>query len=465
MKFELVIIGSGSAAFAAAIKASELGAKSIAVIDRGIVGGTCVNVGCVPSKHFLAVGEAYRFDGRFKSVKRQSPRFSMQAALLQKRAVVSQLRNGRYIKVLKGLKYVTLFKGTAKFVSRNELIINGKKKISGEKFIIATGSSSWAPPVPGLDKIGYWTNIEALEQKKAPKSLIVVGGRALGLEFAQMYRRFGTKVTLLQRSPRILPDDELELADLLAGYLRNEGISIRTNIELVSARKEGKLKVLEAKAVGKPRVFKAEQVLMATGRRPNTAGLGLDKAGVKVYKDGAIIVNGQMKTSALHIWAAGDVLGEPMLETVAAKEGSTAAENAIANAGKRMDFSAISSVVFTDPQFASVGLTEAQAEQKGFVCSCRTLPMELVPKAAIISDVRGAAKLVVDNRTQRILGVHILSTIAGDLITIGTLAIKNKMTLDKFIDTMFAFPTLSESLKLAAQAFKRDISKMSCCVE
>lgn len=463
-EFDFVILGSGSAAFAAAIKASEFGAK-VAMIERGTVGGTCVNVGCVPSKRLLNVGDIYYYgDHNYNGIDIKAGGLDLEAIVKQKDDIVSDLRTTKYSDVVESLPNTTFIKGSAKFVSKDHVDIDGRR-ILGRKFLVATGSSPTIPSIDGLDKVDYLTNVEALSLKELPTSMLVIGGRVLALEFAQMYAHFGTKVTLLQRSQKIIPDEEPEISEALRKYLEEEGIEIHTGVTVKKVRRQGGSKVVTAQVEGKQREFEAEQLLMATGRTPNTSGLGLEKVGVKLSEDGAVLVNDGMKTSAPNIWAAGDVIGKPMLETVAAKEGAIATENALSNAGRKMDFSAVPHAIFTMPQVASVGLTDAQANQSGFSCSCNWIPMSSVPKARIIGDTRGLVKLVIEHKTKRILGVHILSPLAADMIHEGVVAVKFKLTIDGIIDTVHIFPTMSEAIKLAAQSFYRDIDKMSCCTE
>ncbi len=461
-KYDLMIIGSGAAAFGAAIKAVDLGAK-VVMIEKDIIGGTCVNVGCVPSKHLLRVGEInyYRNHGHAGLDVTSSLDFA--DTINEKREIVEGLRKSRYIDVIDALG-ITLVRGQAVFVSKNEVKVNGKI-LQAEKFVIATGSSPHIIPIEGIDGIDYLTNVEAMELSELPESMIVLGGRALGLEFAQMFAHFGTKVTVLQRSTRIIPEEESIISDYLKAYLEDEGINILTGAGVKSVRKENGNIVITALFGEEKREFWAEKLLMATGRRPNTENLGLEKAGVQVDKNGAVIVDEEMKTTSPNIWAAGDVIGEPMLETVAGKEGSIAAENALTGRRKKMDLSAVPHAVFTIPQVASVGLTEKMAEEKGIVCRCSTIPMELVPRAVLAKDTRGLVKMVIEAETERILGVHILASLAADMIHEGVIAVKYGLTIDDIIDIVHVFPTMTETIKLAAQSFRRDVSKMSCCVE
>lgn len=464
--YDLAVVGGGAAAFAAAIKAADLGAK-VAMIEKGALGGTCVNVGCVPTKFLLTAGERWHSakNHAFDGLEVEPKRLDFARLMAQKDEMVLGQRKAKYSAVLDGLDSVDLIEGHARFLSDHELAVDGNGTIIADKFIIATGSSAQVVKIPGLEDVDYLTNIEALELKELPRSMIVLGGRAVGLEFGQIFSRLGAQVTILQRSPRIIPEEEPEISDALRRYLEDEGIRVETGVGLESVRKDGDDIVVMAKVGGSPREFRAEKLLMATGRRPNTGELGLEKAGVELSGRGAIKANDELRTTAANIWAAGDVIGEPMLETVAAREGSIASHNALSAVKKTMDFSAIPHAVFTVPQAASVGLTDKQANELGVKYESRTLEMSMVPKALIALDTRGLIKMVTEAESGRVLGVHILSPIASELIHEATLAVKFKLTADDIIDTVHIFPAVSEAIKLVAQSFKRDISKMSCCIE
>lgn len=436
------------------------------MVNHGLpLGGTCVNVGCVPSKHLLHVGNVYYYGGHgIKGVHLVGKSIVFAEIMRQKNALVEKLRKKKYEDVASNLSGVTVINGRATFVSPKKVEVDGEI-IHGDKFIIATGASPSIAPIEGIDDVDFITSQEALELERVPSSMVIIGGRALALEFAQLFAHFGTKVRVLQRSPRILPDEEPEISLALRRYLELEGIEIHTGTKVKRVWNKAGMVAVEAVVGSMRREFRGEVLLVATGRKPNTASLGLDKAGVKVDGRGAVIVDNQMRTSAKHIWAAGDVVGKPMLETVAAREGVIAAENAIKGAGATMDYSAVPHAVFTSPQVASVGFTEARAEEKGFKCACRTVPMEAVPKAAIVNDIRGLIKMVVEEKTSRILGVHILAPLAAEMIHEATLAVRYGLTVEDIINTVHVFPTMSEGIKLAAQAFIRDITRMSCCVE
>ncbi len=325
-KYDLVILGQGSGAFAAAIKANELGKKTAFVgknMTKGtLIGGTCVNVGCVPSKNLITVGSMlHECEGSrsFESIRYGKTKVDFKKAIKEKDALVSKFRKEKYRDVLKELDKVEHVTALAHFISKNE-VRAGDRTITGNKFIIATGARTKILSVEGLDKVGYLTNEEALSLEELPDSMIVVGGRTLGLEFAQMYAHFGTKVTVLQRSERILPEDEPEISDALKYYLEREGISIYTGVSLRRISQVGKMKVVSTTINGKKdKEFRAEQLLFATGRTPNTDYLKPEVGGVELDKNGFVKVNDEMQTSAPNIWAAGDVVGEPMLEALAAK--------------------------------------------------------------------------------------------------------------------------------------------------
>ncbi|MBI3116612.1 MAG: mercury(II) reductase [Thaumarchaeota archaeon] len=468
--YDLVIIGQGSGAFAAAIKANELGIKTASIganVTKGtVIGGTCVNVGCLPSKNMITVGNIFYQHSAdyFGAIRYGRSKLDFRKVMAEKDALVKKFRKEKYRDVMKGLDSVEYIPKLGRFISSNEVKVDGGV-VRGKKFIIATGARAKIPQVEGIKGVSYLTNEEALSLSELPDSMIIIGGRTLGLEFAQMYAHFGTKVTVLQRNERILPEDEPEISEALKLYLEQEGIAIHTGVSLKEVSQRGEKKVVRAHFSSEEKEFKAEQLLFATGRTPNTDYLTPERAGVELDGDGFVKVNDQMQTSASHIWAAGDVIGEPMLETIAAKEGATAVHNAFAGAKKSIDLREVPRAVFTYPEVASVGLTDAQANAQGIRCNCGILPLEMVPKAHIIGDTRGLVKIVANMKTKQIVGVHVLASNAADIIHEGVLAVKFKLTIDDIIDTVHVFPTLSESLKLAAQSFYRDVRMMSCCTE
>ena len=464
-KYDFIIIGGGAAGFAAAIRANELKAKT-ALVNTGLpLGGTCVNVGCVPSKALLYAAEVLQIAKHhgIPGINLEVKSFDFQKVIQDELALVDNLQKEKYESVLKDLEHIEHIEGRAKFISKNEIEVNGET-LQAEKFIIVTGSTATIPPIKGIQETGYVTHIEALKLKEQPKELVVVGGGPLGLEFAQMYARFGTTVTILERGD-IIPHTEKEISLRLKQILEKEGIAIKTKVEIQFAQIQNGKKSLTYTMGGKEETISADEILLAIGKTPNTQELDLLKAGVEVNEHKAIIVNEKMQTSAQHIYAAGDVTDAPLrLETTAGREGTISAENALNNTGESMDYNTIPYAIFTDPQVAGVGFTEEQQIEKTGVCACRTVSFEHLPKALIIHRTEGLIKMAIDPKTQQILGVHIVGPQAAELIAGAMMLVKNKNTIDDVVKSVPMFPTLSEAIKLVALSFTKNISKISCCV-
>jgi mercuric reductase len=464
--YDYIIIGGGAAAFAAATKASDLGVRTAIINDGLPIGGTCVNVGCVPSKHLLAVGDELFYPPRtpFAALKDGHPlSFDFKAAIEEKRRLVAALRESNYVDVLGALDGVYYVEGLARFISSDAVEVDGKT-FTADKFLVATGSRPSVLPFPGIEGVDYLTNREAMELEQLPASLIVIGAGPIGLELGQMFLHFGTRVLVLEKEPQILPRVEPEIADELQRVLEDEGMQFHCACEIKRVWQEGNTRFVEADVMGETHTFHADQLLLATGVRPNTEGMGLEAAGVRVDGRGFVEVDAHMQTSAPGIYAAGDVVGKMFLETLAAKEGSMATANAFEDAGQTIDYDAIPAAVFTNPQVATVGLTEEEEMRRYNACSCRTVEVARIPKARAIKETRGLIKMVIHPENSKVLGVHIVAPHAAELIQEATLAVKFGLTVDDIIDTVHVFPTLSEGIKLAAQAFTRDISVMSCCI-
>jgi mercuric reductase len=464
--YDFVIIGGGAAAFAAATRASDLGIRAAIINDGLPIGGTCVNVGCVPSKHLLAVGDELFYPQRspFEALKDgHTPAFDFKTAIEEKRRLVAALRESNYVDVLGALNGVDYIEGRGRFVSVDAVEVNGKR-LTADKFLVATGSRPAILPFPGIEGVQYVTNREVMELEELPGSMIVVGAGPTGLELAQAFLHFGTRVTVLEKVPQILPRVEPEIADELQRNLEDEGMEIHCACDIKRVWQEDNTRFVEADVMGETRTFHADQLLLATGVLPNTVDLGLDKAGVRVDGRGFIEVDEYMETSAPGIYAAGDVVGRMQLETSAAKEGAVAAANAFEGKRGTIDYDVIPAAVFTNPQVATVGLTEEEEMRRFNACACRTVEVARIPKAKAIKETRGLIKMVIHPENSKILGVHIVAPHAAELIHEATLAVKFGLTVDDVIDTVHVFPTLSEGIKLAAQAFTRDISVMSCCI-
>jgi len=464
--FDLIIIGGGAGAFAAAIRASELKAKTV-MINAGLpLGGTCVNVGCVPSKRLLRAGEILHLaqNHEIPGIELAVKKLDFRALIDDELDLVSRMRQEKYAKVMAGLEDVILVEGYAKFISDTEVRVN-EETLSAGKIIIATGSKAMVPPIEGIEETGYVTHIEALKLKRLPEDLIVIGAGPVSIEFAQMYSRFGSKVTIVKRSPGILRFAEPILTKQLSKILQDEGINIITAKAFRHARRESDKKVLALSIDGKGMDVAADEILLSTGKRPNTKNIGLDVAGVEIDKREAVIVNENFQTSQPHIFAVGDVINQPArFEPTAGREGTLAAGNALNGSRDRIDYDTVPFTVFTDPQLAGVGLTEADQMKRLGTCNCRTLSFEHVPRAIIMNRTEGLINMAIHPSSEEIMGVHILAPDAGELIAEAMMLVKNKNTVDDVINSLPMFPTLAESLKVAALSFKKDISGLSCCV-
>lgn len=461
---QFVILGGGSAAFAAALKASELGAHVTMINDGLPIGGTCVNVGCVPSKTLIRAAEAHHhaLHIHFKGIESQSLIADFQAIISQKRQLVEELRKAKYLDVLGDIPNFRLIEGVGRLRAPYGVAVNGER-ITADRILIATGATGSVPPMSGLSEIGYLTSETAFELEKLPQSLIVLGGRYIALECAQMFARFGSKVTILQRSLRILPTESPDLTDMLTNYLKQEGIDVVTGVAMRSVSKKGGQIVVEAIVDGALRTFQSEYILVATGRKPNTDGLGLERLGIEMNSGGFLKADDTLETNVSGIYGAGDVIGEPMFVYTAAYEGNLATENALSGSSKVRDYSVLPWVIFTDPQVAGVGPDEREAKERGIDADVATLPLSQVPRSLVGRDTRGFIKLIRDRGTDKMIGARILAPEGSELLMEISLAIKYGMTSRELASSFHPYLTLSEAVKLAAITFEKDVKRLSCC--
>ena len=460
-RYDLAVIGAGSAGFSAAITAAEFGAR-VALIGHGTIGGTCVNVGCVPSKTLIRAAEALHqaeTASRFAGIRGRANITDWRSVIEQKDELVSSLREAKYVDLLPAYNTVAYREGQARLVAGG-VAVNGSV-VQTEKVIITTGARPAAPAIPGMEQVPYLTSTTALELEHLPKSLLVIGGGYIGCELAQMFARAGTEVTVVCRS-RLLPKAEPEISEALVGYFRDEGISVHEGLSYKEIGRRGSGLSLTVTETGGEARLDAVEVLIATGRLPNTEGLGLAEAGVEVLENGGIVVDDLMKTSKAGVYAAGDVTGRDQYVYMAAYGAKIAAENALNGDARRYDATAMPSVVFTDPQVASVGLTEREAREQGLQVRSTTLPLDYVPRALAARDTRGLIKLVAGS-DGRLLGAHILAPEGADSIQTAALAIKHGLTVTDLAETIFPYLTTVEGLKLAALSFEKDVAMLSCC--
>ena len=466
MDYDLIVIGAGAGGFAASIRANELKAKTLMINDGLPLGGTCVNVGCVPSKALLYAGELLhlaRHHG-IPGIELDIKSFDFKKVIQHELDLVAMMQKEKYEKVLKRLEHVTVLRGRASFASKDEVRVDGKI-FHAKRIIIATGSTASVPPIEGIKETGFITHIEALKLKALPRELIVIGAGPLGLEFAQMYARFGSKVTILEFQPSIFQPGEEEVVNRLESLLTEEGITMKTRAMVTKAYKKGKKKVVTYRIDEKEYEVSGDEILLATGKTPNTKDLELDKAGIETDRRQAVVVNKYLTTKNVNVFAVGDVINQPSrLETTAGREGSIGAENALAGSKLTMDYDAVPYTIFTDPQFAGAGLTEQEQMKRMNTCACRSVEFKNIPKAIILNRTEGLIKMTVHPKSGQILGVHILAPNAGELIAQAMILIKNKNTIYDVIDSTPVFPTLSEAIKTCALSFVKDISGLSCCV-
>ena len=461
--YNLVILGNGAAAFGAAIKASEINDKiSILMVGKGDIGGTCVNVGCIPSKYLLELSHRYYYPKykKLEGIVFNDIELDFSKVMNSLRELVKHLREEKYSKVIANYPNVEVINGTGYFASPNELVIESndqKFSVTADNIIIATGSSPSIPPIQGLDSIEYLTSNSIWKIDELPESIAIIGGGPIGLEIGQALLHFGSKVSVIEALDRIVYQVEPEISYGLQRILEREGMEfhLRSRAKL---RKIGNK--VEVESNGK--VINVEKVLIATGRKANI-DLRLENAGINI-DNGAIKVNANLQTTNPRVYAAGDVIAKSLkLETLAAREGAVAAMN-ILGYNLSIDYNLIPWAVFTYPNIGVVGMSEDEVMRMYGACSCRILSLDAVPKAQLL-DEEGLAKMIIHPKDQRVLGMQVLSPYASEFITEVAIAIKNKMRFEDLIDTTHVFPTMSESIKLTAQTFIRDVRKMSCCLE
>ena len=447
--YDLVVIGSGGGAFAGAIRARDLN-RRVLMVEHGTTGGTCVNVGCIPSKALLVRSERARLAG--------AP--SLGEALASKGELVERLRQTKYVDLLD--EYGVEFRSAqARLADANTVLVD-EEPVTAEAILVAAGARPAVPPIPGLEETGYLTSTSALELAEPPPRLAVLGAGPVGLELGQMVGNFGSEVTFVARRD-VAPRAEPEVSAALGEVLERDGHRVLAPAVTAEVVAEDGEKVLRGSTDGEPFELRADEILVATGRTPNTKGLGLEELGVELDPSGAILVDAGQRTNVPSIYAAGDVTDQPRFVYVAAAAGAAAAENALGSGGERLDFSALPQIIFTSPAAAQAGLTEAAAYEHGLEVETTTLPLEAVPRALVNGDTRGLFKLVAEAGSGRLLGASILAAGAPDVIQSAVLAIERGMTVNELSGTWAPYLAMAEGLKLAGQTFKRDVTKLSCC--
>lgn len=456
-QYDIVIIGGGPGGYVAAIRAAQLGAK-VVLVEKDRVGGTCLNRGCIPTKALVRSVETLQLveEAPAFGVIVEEPAFDFARIMARKDEIVTRLVGG--VEGLLKAHEVEVVSGVAT-VPRPGLVLvkpasddpspaSNFQHLTSKNIIIATGSVPARLPIAGLDAPGVLTSADVLELKEAPDSLAVIGGGVIGLEFAAIFHALGTRVTVLEMLPTLLPTVDGELAHRHKSYLQREGVEVhlRARVEEIRPKRDG----LAVKVADSGQEVEAEKVLVATGRVPYTEGLGLEELGVKRER-GAIVVDERMATNLPGVYAIGDVTGGIMLAHLASRQGEVAAENILGHP-VAMDYHAVPNCVFTLPEIAGVGLTEEEAKEEGLDYQVARFPFSASGRALTIGETTGLVKLICERESGKVLGMHIMGPHASDLIAEGTLAIQMGATAKNIAQTIHAHPTLPEAIMEAAKA-------------
>ncbi|WP_127600603.1 mercury(II) reductase [Nitratireductor alexandrii] len=461
--YDLIVIGAGSAGFSAAITAADAG-KRVALVGHGTIGGTCVNVGCVPSKAMIRAAEAIHgahAAKRFPGLSGDAKVDDWKTLIQSKDDLVANLRQKKYADLLPeyaGVDYIDA--GPAQLTEGG--IIVGGRTLTAPKVVIATGGHPVLPTIDGIEEIGALDSTSLLELETLPESLIFIGAGYIGAELAQMMSRMGVKVTLVARS-HLLPGAEPEVSEALAAAFTAEGITLLTGLSYDSVRRDETGVTLRVIRDGEPVEVTADHLVSTAGRRANTDGMGLSEIGVETNAGGSIVIGDDMQTTVPGIYAAGDVTDRDQFVYMAAYGAKLAVRNAVLGENQRYDNAVMPWVVFSDPQVAGVGLGEQQARDAGFDLKTSIVPLDQVPRALAARDTRGLIKLVADRKTDRLLGGQIIAPEGSDTIQTLVMALKFGMTTKALGETIFPYLTTVEGLKLAAQTFDMDVAKLSCC--
>ncbi|MBA2176072.1 mercury(II) reductase [Halobacillus locisalis] len=460
--YDFLIIGSGGAAFSAAIQASENGLR-VAMVEKGDVGGTCVNIGCVPSKTLLQAGYIQFQSGHhpFSGLMTSAKQPDMAELQNQKEKLVQQLRKEKYEDLIEEYGF-DLIQGEAHFLDAHTISVQGKE-LTAASFLIATGASPYIPDIPGLKDTSYLTSTSALELKEVPNHLVIIGSGYTALEIGQMYRHLGAEVTLMQRSSRLLKQYDPEISETVEGMLKEEGITLMKEVNYKKVEEKNGKKYIHLEVEGNKKTIEGDQLLVATGRKPNTEKLQGENIDLALGEDGEVLINDYLETNISHIYAAGDVTLSPQFVYVAAHQGGIVGQNVSKPSKKKQRLEHVPAVTFTTPSIASIGWTESQANQAGYDVKTSVLPLGSVPRALVNHHDQGVFKLIMDAKSNQLIGAHVVAENAGDVIYAATLAVKFKLTADDLQETMAPYLTMAEGLKLASLTFDKDVSKLSCC--
>ncbi|MBI3502278.1 MAG: mercury(II) reductase [Bacteroidetes bacterium] len=469
--FDLIIIGGGSAAFAAAIKANESGLTTL-IVNGGLpIGGTCVNVGCLPSKHLIRAAEQVHraSHSAFTGIKPCKPETDFLKIIQQKKELVKVMQQKKYLDVVSDFETLKIIEGKAKFLDEKTILVNDKDEYTADKFLIATGATTNIQNIEGLKEVGYLTNVSLFDLEEKPESLTIMGAGYIGLEIAMAYNRFGIKIRIIEFTDRAIRTQTPDISEELEKFMKEEGIEFYPNYRIEKVEKNSTDIIIKGKDVKTGKDFQFTEhghIVVATGTTPNTKDLGVENLGIATLKSGHIIVNEFMQTSVPHIYAAGDCNQNPPFVYTAAYEGNLAVNNMVAHSEEELsaaDYKGMPWVIFTDPQVAGAGIDEAEAEKKNIPFEVSKINLSDVPRYAAALDTRGFIKLIRNSETDKLLGARIIAPEGGELVMELSLAIRYGITVTELAKTMHPYLTASEGIKLAAITFGKDVAKLSCC--
>jgi len=452
--FDVTIIGAGPGGYVAAVRAGQLGLRTAIVEKDKYLGGTCGLRGCIPTKALLHTADVFDEFKRAKELGIVATGVSLDFVQAQKQKSKIVLKGAKGVEFLMKKNKVQVFKGTARFDGPARLTIAGadgsSQSIQTKHAIIATGSVPRSLPGLEIDGVQIITSDEALELNEIPKSMIVLGAGAVGVEFASMFARFGSEVTILELLPSLLPIEDEEISAELARSFKKQGIKFFTSASFQSAIREAGQVRVKARVGDQDREFAAEKLLVAVGRRAYTDGLGLENTRVEA-EGGYIKVDEYMRTAEPGIYAIGDVIPTPLLAHVASAEGIVAVEHLAGKNPRPINYDRVPSCIYCYPEVGSVGLTEAKARERGYEVKTGRFPMTVLAKARILGAAEGLVKIVSDARYDEVLGIHIIGPHATELIAEGCAALQMEATVEELIQTIHAHPTVAEGIHEAAE--------------
>ena len=451
-RYDSIILGAGTTAFAAGRVLAAKG-KKVLMIEQSLLGGTCVNWGCVPSKTLIHKAEMYHAARRGErwGLNLSAGRPDCSTLMSLKRDAVENLRNHHYQHEISHTENLDVHFGHGRFLS-DHIVATETDRFTAPDILIATGGHARVAPIPGIEKIKYLTYNSALHLPCFPKSLIILGGGVIALEMGQMFARFGTRVTILERNSKLLSEFDPRLTEQFRAMLQSEGIEILFNVETEQIEQQGDQVCLHAKVDGEPTNVVAERFMFAIGTAPATEGLGLEMIGVETNPGGFVKVDAYQRTNIPGIWAAGDVTGSPMIAPAGAREAQMAAQNILdPHAGHSIDHHLSPMAVFVDPEFAIVGLNREQAEKEGYQVVTTYLGIDWVPKAHVMGEQLGGFLLNAEQGTGKVLGVQMLCPRAADIIHEAALAIRFGLSVVDLTTTVHVYPSISDGLRQVAR--------------